>query len=121
MEKANALSRPVSKCPRATIKKGDALSIADLSGVWVVSFSMALAGVLVTCILPMWRCKFESNMKHLYKRDMNGVRIRALDTEDDGELLRFGIYELDRKEKRPSSRKGRTILTSTELEQSNNS
>jgi len=55
---------------------------------------------LVTCTTPYCKKYRPSRIKHLYKRDMNGNSVGVLDTEDDGEVLRILLKEMDQKARR---------------------
>jgi hypothetical protein len=51
-------ARPESQCQVESRGEGSALSISQLTGIWVVSFGFAFFGLLVTFLSPLFkRCK----------------------------------------------------------------
>lgn len=82
-----AANKPESQCPIHTLEatEGSALGLAQLSGIWVVSFAFAAAGLIATWI-QKWNStrlsKRQYRVKQVHKRDQKGGRIDALGIED---------------------------------------
>ena len=82
-----AANKPESQCPIHTNggTEGSALGLAQLSGIWVVSFAFAAAGLVATGI-QKWNSerlsKRQYRVKQVHKRDQKGGRIDALGIED---------------------------------------
>jgi len=82
-------NKPENQCAQQSNsdgEEGSALNLAQLSGIWVVSFAFALAGLIATCAQGMH--KKHSNQHNqirtmrVHKRDQKGDRIDALGIED---------------------------------------
>lgn len=52
------ISRPVSTCPAKEGQEGEALTITQLTGIWVVSFGFAIAGLIATAFQPFLQKRF---------------------------------------------------------------
>lgn len=81
--------KPQSQCPTGEGEEGEALGITQLSGIWVVSFGFAIAGLLVTYVQPYvqphiqaYYQQVEGRIQKLHKRDQRGGRIEALEYGD---------------------------------------
>ena len=83
---ALASNKPENQCPiHNGGTEGSALGLAQLSGIWVVSFAFAAAGLVATCIQHWHSKKLASKhlrIKQVHKRDQKGGRIDALGIED---------------------------------------
>eukprot|EP00543_Licmophora_paradoxa_P011773 CAMPEP_0202475226 /NCGR_PEP_ID=MMETSP1360-20130828/92789_1 /ASSEMBLY_ACC=CAM_ASM_000848 /TAXON_ID=515479 /ORGANISM="Licmophora paradoxa, Strain CCMP2313" /LENGTH=403 /DNA_ID=CAMNT_0049102373 /DNA_START=536 /DNA_END=1747 /DNA_ORIENTATION=- len=75
-------ARPESQCPVDERGEGSALSIQQLTGIWVVSFGFALVGLLVTFLAPrIERCK-KKHVQSVIGYDQSGQRINMLERGD---------------------------------------
>ena len=66
--------------------EGTALTLVQLSGIWVVSFGFAAAGLLATFISNRYKNQVNRNsvksVRRVHKRDQKGGRVDALGIED---------------------------------------
>lgn len=75
-------ARPESQCQPAAQGEGSALSIQQLTGIWVVSFGFALAGLIVTFLMPrIERCR-KKHVQSVIGYDQTGQRINMLERGD---------------------------------------
>ena len=75
-------ARPESQCPVSGGGEGSALSIQQLTGIWVVSFGFAFAGLIVTFVSPyVERCK-KRHVQSVIGYDQAGQRINMLERGD---------------------------------------
>jgi hypothetical protein len=81
-------SRPTIQCTTDSDVEGSALTMSQLSGIWMVSFGFAFAGLCVTVFMPFWRRKFKPRGIRVHKRDQIGEVVQTLDMDDDQELLK---------------------------------
>eukprot|EP00934_Nitzschia_sp_Nitz4_P005855 Nitzschia sp. Nitz4//scaffold207_size38617//25338//27925//NITZ4_007680-RA/size38617-augustus-gene-0.12-mRNA-1//-1//CDS//3329541620//5845//frame0 len=74
---------PNPQCPDfdAGGEEGESLNIAQLTGIWVVSFGFAIAGLLVTCLRPQVEARQERTFKLVHQYDQMGNRINVLDKD----------------------------------------
>jgi hypothetical protein len=79
-------SRPASKCVSES-GEGSALSLSQLTGIWIVSFGFAFIGICASLLAPLWRRKSGTIGKRVHKRDQVGDEIQTLDTDDHLKLL----------------------------------
>jgi len=75
-------ARPESQCPVDEGGEGSALSIEQLTGIWVVSFGFAIIGLVVTFVSPrVERCR-KSHVHSVIGYDQTGNRINILERCD---------------------------------------
>jgi hypothetical protein len=79
-------NKPKGQCPVEERGEGSALTLAQLSGIWVVSFGFAFAGLFATWF-HSWHKKRMGNktdfqVRKVHKRDQRGGKIDALGIED---------------------------------------
>ena len=83
-EKILLEARPISKCSVKSSKTGtsggEGFTIADLTGIWTVSFGYAAAGLLMAFGLPLFnKCCKRNRIKAIHRIDQNGERINRLE------------------------------------------
>jgi hypothetical protein len=75
--------RPDSQCPIEFRGEGSPLSISQLTGIWVVSFGFALAGLIVTFVSPLLNRNKERVIQPIIEYDQSGNRINILEDDDE--------------------------------------
>ena len=75
---------PTPNCPEQGLldTEGDiALSITQLTGIWIVSFGFASIGLLIHFLQPHFKKK--QHIRPVHKYDQSGNRVNVLDKDDD--------------------------------------
>jgi Ligand-gated ion channel len=70
--------RPPPQCKNYNSDSGSSLSLSQLSGIWVVCFGFAIAGVIYTSVERFYEKRFakrKHKVQQLVKRDQRGARI----------------------------------------------
>jgi Ligand-gated ion channel len=78
-------TKPKSTCPikRTANASGEGFTIADLTGIWTVSFGYAVLGLLMAFGLPLCKRQFSrKSLKSVHRIDQNGERINRLEPPD---------------------------------------
>jgi hypothetical protein len=75
-------ARPESQCPVVERGEGSALSIQQLTGIWVVSFGFAFAGLVVTFLMPRIERMRKKHIQSVIGYDQTGQRINMLERGD---------------------------------------
>lgn len=75
-------ARPESQCPVDDRGEGSALSIQQLTGIWVVSFGFAFAGLVVTFLMPRIERLRKKHVQSVIGYDQTGQRINMLERGD---------------------------------------
>jgi len=114
MDKATTAGRPVSKCPVDLGGEGSPLSISQLSGIWLVSFTFAFLGFISTCLINHQGTTDQKKQVLLHKRDQNGEISETLNMDDDSTLLNYSKKQVITK-RAAFTAKQRLIVRSTEL------
>jgi hypothetical protein len=110
-------SHPTIQCTAGSGGEGSALTMSQLSGIWIVSFGFAFVGLCVTVFMPFWRRKFKPRGIRVHKRDQIGVVVETLDMDDDQELLKGSMKRLENQKlrRRVTRQKGdRAVVSSAE-------
>ena len=90
-------AQPSKNCPKPNSGgEGSALSIAQLTGIWIVSFGFALLGLLVTCCQPRIDRRRKENVQSVHQYDQTGHRINILD-KDDGWITSQSIVKRNKR------------------------
>ena len=90
-------AQPTKNCPKLNSGgDGSALSIAQLTGIWIVSFGFALLGLIVTCCQPRIERRSKEAVKSVHQYDQTGQRINILD-KDDGWISSQSIVKRDKR------------------------
>jgi hypothetical protein len=77
-------AQPTKNCPLIDSgEEGSALSIAQLTGIWIVSFGFAFVGLLITFVQPNIEKRSKQIIKPVHQFDQTGHRINVLDKDDD--------------------------------------
>jgi hypothetical protein len=85
MDREILRSRPASQCP-VELGEGSALTLSQLTGIWMVSFGFAFAGLCVAFCLPFSRRKSKARSKRVHKRDQNGVVLETFEMCENLEI-----------------------------------
>jgi hypothetical protein len=83
---ANILrGQPTPNCAAKSFAEDseEALNISELSGIWIVSFGFAAAGLLVTWLQPKIDRRRKQVVKIVHEHDQHGNRINTLAKDDD--------------------------------------
>jgi hypothetical protein len=75
-------ARPESQCAVEDGGEGSALSIQQLTGIWVVSFGFAFAGLVVTFLMPRIERLRKKHVQSVIGYDQTGQRINMLERGD---------------------------------------
>jgi hypothetical protein len=77
--------QPQPNCPAFDEggKEGVALNISQLTGIWIVSFGFAFAGLVVTFLQPKIRNSRKKRKKPVILYDQNGNRINVMDHDSE--------------------------------------
>jgi hypothetical protein len=78
-------AKPKSTCPlkRTVTDSGEGFTVADLTGIWTVSFGYALSGLVMAFCLPFCKRRIcRKRMKSVHRIDQNGERINRLEPYD---------------------------------------
>lgn len=75
-------ARPETQCPVEFRGEGSALSIQQLTGIWVVSFGFAFVGLIVTFAMPIIRKRKKERVKSVVGYDQTGQRVQKLHREE---------------------------------------
>lgn len=76
--------QPLPNCPTFDEggEEGVALNISQLTGIWIVSFGFATAGLLVTWLQPKIEARRPRTVKPVHQFDQTGHRINVLEKDD---------------------------------------
>lgn len=75
-------ARPESQCQVEFRGEGSALSISQLTGIWVVSFGFAFIGLLVTFLSPLFKRCRKKHVHSVIGYDQTGNRINKMERGD---------------------------------------
>jgi hypothetical protein len=75
-------ARPESQCAVVERGEGSALSIQQLTGIWVVSFGFAFVGLVVTFLMPRIERMRKKHVQSVIGYDQTGQRINMLERGD---------------------------------------
>jgi Ligand-gated ion channel len=62
---------------------GKSLTIAELSGIWIVSFGFAISGLLITFFSYVTSKRKKSSVRSLYRMNQHGERMNRLERDDE--------------------------------------
>jgi hypothetical protein len=77
--------QPQANCPEFDVggEEGVALNISQLTGIWIVSFGFAFAGLLVTYLQPKVEKRRATTVKSVHQYDQTGHKINVLEKDDE--------------------------------------
>ena len=81
-DKELTAARPESQCPVVARGEGSALTIQQLTGIWVVSFGIAFVGILVTFFMPRIERIRKKHVHPVMGYDQTGQSINMLENGD---------------------------------------